>query len=147
MRAAADHFQIHPATLARRMARGKSRARARESDQIFSPAEESTLERWITRYPCAGSPMTPALLIELAELLRERGVRHASQDTTAALRPPLIGHEWFYRFLNRHFGIRTIYARELELARFDGASYDKVEAWFNAVAAQFAEYHYDLQCV
>ena len=123
--------------MSRRLGGGLSRAQAKEIAQILSNAEEKTLVRWISRYTCAGSPITPALLFELAELIRHQRVRHASQNSASTKIITPIGHEWLYRFLNRHPTIQSIYTRQLEATRFNGASYDKVKAWFDAVAAKF----------
>jgi hypothetical protein len=111
--------------------------------QILSNAEEKTLVQWISRYIYAGSPITPTLLIELAELIRYERVRYASHNSASAKTIPLIGHEWLYRFLNRHPTIQSIYAKQLEAARFNGASCNKVKAWFDAVAAKFQDRAYD----
>jgi hypothetical protein len=143
VRAAAAAFNISHRTLTRRLAGGLSRAQAKEMVQILSNAEEKTLVRWVKRYTCAGSPITPALLIEMAELIRHERVRHASQNSASAKTITPIGHEWLYRFLNRHPTVRSIYAKQLEATRFNGASYDKVKAWFDAVAAKFQERVYD----
>ena len=70
IRAAADAFKVSHRTLSRSLDGGLSRAQATEMTQILSNAEEKTLVRWISRYTCAGSPITPALLLELAELIR-----------------------------------------------------------------------------
>ena len=129
--------------MARRIAGGLSRAQATEMTQILSNAEEKTLVRWIKRYTCAGSPMTPSLLLEMAELIRHERVRHASQNSSSTKIIAPIGHEWLYRFLNRYPTIRSIYATQLEAARFAGASYDKIKAWFDAVARKFQERVYD----
>jgi hypothetical protein len=142
VRAAANHFQISDKTLARRLAGGKSRAKAHEITQILSSAEEKTLVRWVTRYTFAGSPISPALLKELAGLIRDRRVRHTSQNDSATQITTSIGNEWLYRFLNRHPTIQGIYARQLEAVRFNGATYDKIKSWFNAVAAKFQERAY-----
>jgi hypothetical protein len=83
------------------------------------------------------------LLLELAELIRHERVRHASQNSTSTKIIAPIGHEWLYRFLNRHPAIQSTYARQLEATRFNGASYDKVKAWFDAVAGKFQERAYD----
>jgi hypothetical protein len=143
IRAAADHFRVSDRTMSRRLDGGLSRVQARETTQILSNAEEKTLVRWISRYTCAGSPITSALLLEMAELIRHERVRHASQNSSYTKIIPPIGHEWLYRFLNRHPTIQSIYARQLEAARYNGASYDKVKAWFDAVAAKFQERVYD----
>ena len=78
VRGAAMAYNVSHVTMSRRLAGGKSRAEAREIAQILSNAEEKTLVRWVSRYTYAGSPITPALLIELAELIRYERVRHAS---------------------------------------------------------------------
>jgi Tc5 transposase DNA-binding domain len=111
VRGAASEFKVSHQTLRRRITGGLSRAQATEMTQLLSNAEEKTLVRWITRYICAGSPMTPALLKELAESIRHRRVRHASQNNPTTQITTLIGNEWLYRFLNRHPTIQGIYAR------------------------------------
>jgi DDE superfamily endonuclease/Tc5 transposase DNA-binding domain len=143
IRAAANHFRVSDRTMSRRLEGGLSRVQAREMTQILSNAEEKTLVRWVSRYTCAGSPITSALLLEMAELIRHERVRHASQNSSSTKIIAPIGHEWLYRFLNRHPTIQSIYARQLEAARFNGASYEKVKAWFDAVAAKFQERAYN----
>jgi hypothetical protein len=102
IRATATAFNVSHVTMTRRLTGGLSRVQARESAQILSNAEEKTLVRWISRYTCAGSPITLALLLKLAELIRHKRVRHASQNSTSTKIIALISHEWLYRFLNRH---------------------------------------------
>ena len=143
IRGAATAFNISHVTMTRRLAGGKSRAQAREIVQLLLKAEEKTLVRWISRYTCAGSPITPALLIKLAELIRYKRVRHASQNLSSTKIITPIGHEWLYRFLNRYPIIKSIYTRQLEAARFTGASYNKVKAWFNAVTMKFQDRIYE----
>ena len=143
IRAAANAFGISDRTMSRRMSGGLSRAQATELNQILSNAEEKTLVRWISRYTCAGSPITPALFLEMAELIRHERVRHTSRNSSSTKILAPIGHEWLYRFINRHPTIRSIQTRQLEAARFNGALYEKVKAWFDAVAAKFQERAYD----
>ena len=143
VRGAATAFNVSHRTMARRMAGGLSRAQATEITQVLLNAEERTLVRWISRYTCAGSPITPSLLLKLAELIRYERVRHASQSSSSTKIIAPISHEWLYRFLNRYPKIQSIYARQLEAARFTGASYDKIKAWFDAVATKFQERYYD----
>lgn len=145
--AAAIHFEVSYDTLRRRMAGGLSHSQAAAAQQILSIAEEKTLIRWITRYTTAGTPISPSLLIELAELLRARRVRRDSGSEAIAKTTTPIGHEWIYRFLGRYPTIQGIYARQLDNARFSGATFDVIKAWFNAVAALFNEHSYELQDV
>lgn len=136
VRSAAREFNVSHQSMSRRMAGGLSCAQATEITQILLNAEEKTLVRWISRCTSAGSPITPTLLLELAELIRHERVRHASQNSSSTKLIAPIGHEWLYRFLNRHPVVQSVYARQLEAARFNSATYEKVKAWFNAVAAK-----------
>ena len=124
------------------MAGGKSRTQAREIQQILTTAEEKTLVRWITRYTIAGNPIIPALLTELAQLLRDQRVRFISSTTPRIENSISVGHEWLYRFLNRYSIIQGIYARQLEHARFDRATHEKIKLWFEAVADKIKEHFY-----
>jgi len=128
--------------LIRRIAGGKSRTQAREIQQILITAEKKTLVRWVTRYTIAGNPITPALLTELAQLLRNQRVRFILSITPRIENSTSVGHEWLYRFLNRYSIIQGIYARQLEHARFDGATYKKIKLWFEAIADKIKEYSY-----
>jgi Tc5 transposase DNA-binding domain len=127
------------------MAGGKSRAQARELRQLLQTRKKKTLVRWVTRYTMAGSPLSPSLLIELAELIQRHRVRRVSGNEAAAKTTTSIGHEWLYRFLNRHPTMRGIYARQMENARFNGATYEVVKSWFDAVASLILEHSYDLR--
>jgi DDE superfamily endonuclease/Tc5 transposase DNA-binding domain len=147
IRAIAHAFKVPRTTLARRLRDGVSRFTAHQTQQILTNAEESTLIRWIKRYTIAGTPLTPSLLKDLAQHLRHERVRFASSQRPPVVSPDTIGHEWLYRFLNRHQEIRGIYARQMEYARLDGATQERVKRWFNAVEAKFAEHAYDLSNV
>jgi hypothetical protein len=145
--AAADHHEVSKKTLGRRILDGKSQAQAFESKQILTNAEESTLVRWLCHCAKSGSFISPALFKELAQLLRLRRVRHAS-SANPLLSPPSylrpIGHEWIYRFIQRHPIIDSIYARQMDAARYNGASFEVVKRWFDAVAEKFQERQYEL---
>ena len=93
IRAAANAFGVNRDTMSRRMAGGLSRAQAAELNQILSNAEERTLVRWISRYTYAGSPITPALFLEMAELIRYKRVRHTSRNSSSTKILVPIGHE------------------------------------------------------
>lgn len=145
IRAVARSFEVSHDTLRRRVAGGLSHSQASEMKQILSNAEEKTIVRWTTRLTRTGSPMSPTLLVEIAELIRRQRVRRVSGNEAITKTTTPIGHEWLYRFLNRHPTIKGIYARQMENARFDGASYEVVKRWFDAVATQLQEHTYEPQ--
>lgn len=91
--AAVDFFKVSRHTLRRRMAGGLLHSQAATALQILSIAEEKILIRWITRYTTAGTPISPSLLIELAELLRARRVRRDSGSEAITKITTPISHE------------------------------------------------------
>lgn len=145
--AAAFHFRIPPSTLKARMAGRKTKTDAHASSQLLSNAEEKTLERWITRLTSTGFPATPALVIETAEKIRQGRVKLTSTSSPRPIQLPPIGHEWLYRFLNRYPILKGTYSRQLESARQQGATYDRISQWFSAFRSRFAEQKYELQDV
>lgn len=147
IRATALHFQVPVQTLRDRMAGRKTNATAHEEAQILSNAEEKTLERWITRLTSTGYPATPALVIETAEQIRQGRVKLSPSLHPQRTQLPPIGHEWLYRFLNRYPILKGTYSRQLESARQQGATYDKISQWFSAFRSRFAEQKYELQNV
>ena len=144
IRSAARYFEIPHSTLIERMAGTKSRAESYETRQILSNAEEKTLVRWITRLTSTGYPVTPALLKEMAEEIRNQRVQIASSQHTAPTEPTTIGHEWLYRFLNRHPSLKGTYSRQLESARHKEATIENITAWFTAFQTRSTERNYEL---
>ena len=68
----------------------------------------------------------------------------ASLRNTNPIEPPIIGHEWLYRFLNRYHTLKGTYSRQLESARYKEASVGNITAWFDAFRTQFEEREYEL---
>jgi hypothetical protein len=91
VRAAALAFSVPASTLRARLAGRISRSQAHESTQILSIVEEQTLVRWISRLCRTGFPISPKLLTEMAEEIRQSRFQ-LSQSPPSALRP--IGEQW-----------------------------------------------------
>ena len=130
LRAAGKLFQVHHTTLLRRLHGGVSQSRSHEMQSILTDAEENTLTRWLKAYSIAGAPLTHTLLKELAIHIRRARVTFASSSTPRPFQVSRINDKWIVRFKKRHPEIQTIFARQLEAARKDGASYEVVERWF-----------------
>lgn len=129
-------------TLRRRLHGGLTQSQSHEMQQILTNTEEATLVRWIKQYTITGTPITNSLK-EFAQNLRAARVMNASKSITFSPQIDQINHKWVYRFQNRHPEVGSIYARQLEHARRDGASYEHVERWFNAVASKVEEHAYE----
>jgi hypothetical protein len=142
-RAAAKFFKVDPRTLQRRVKGGLTPTTSQEMRQILTNAEEDILVRWILRYTNTGTHITIALLKELVICVRAARVTHASH-----LRPPPplltnINNKWVQRFQKRHPEIAGIYARQLEHVRKEGATYEHVKRWFDAVGEMLQEHKYN----
>jgi hypothetical protein len=74
IRDAAVHFEVSKTTLGYRMTGRKTRAKAHETQQLLSNAQENTLARWITRLTATGFPATPLMIKQMAEEIRVQRV-------------------------------------------------------------------------
>ena len=143
---AARAFAVPTSTMQDRVRGGISQARAQESTQILSNAEENTLARWITRLTITGFPASPKLVLEMAEEIRRERVFLAPQASPGLLRLRPIGHNWLTRFKLRNPNISGIWTRQIANSRFKAATYEIIKPWFDAVAEISLEHHYPPEC-
>jgi hypothetical protein len=142
-RAAAQFFKLDHRTLQRRRNGGKTQSQSHEMDQILTNAEEKTLLRCIKQYTITGKHISYSLLLDLAKHIRDVRVTHASSPLPPANSRLGINPKWIIRFKQRHPEIEGIYASQLEYARKEGATYENVKRWFDAVAAMYEQHSYD----
>jgi hypothetical protein len=107
IRAAARAFSVPYPTLRNRLSGRTSRLHAHETSQILSNAEEGTLVRWITCLTRTGFPASPALVVEMAEEIRNG--RFQLSQTPSPQRS--IGKPWVDRFRTRHSEIQSTWTR------------------------------------
>jgi hypothetical protein len=143
IRAAVKFFKVDPRTLGRRLNGGKTNSTGQEMRQILSNAEENILVRWIERFINTGTHITIALLKELVICVRAARVIYASHLRPLPPRLTNINDKWVQRFQKRHPEIVGVYARQLEHVRKEGATYEHVKRWFDAVGEMFQEYKYN----
>lgn len=74
-RKATDTFKALFSPIQLRINRRTSRSITRESQHKISNVEETTLVRWIVRLARTGYPMSPSLVIEIAEEIRRARVQ------------------------------------------------------------------------
>jgi hypothetical protein len=140
--AAARLFEVSRATIQRRLHGGLTRSQGHEMAQILTNAEEKTLVRWIKQSSKNGIYIIPSTLIELAQHLRTARVTHASSSKPLETELKKINHKWIQRFKGRHPEIGSAYAPQIERARKEGATFENVKRWFDAVEAMIEEYQY-----
>lgn len=145
IRATATHFQVPESTLRTRQAGTKPRAQSHEAHQILSNAEEKALVQWVIQSTSIGNPVTPALLKQTAQEIRNRRVTLTASPNSQLFESPPIGHEWLYRFLNRFPNLKGTYSRQLESSRYKEANVGNITAWFHAFEAQRNGQKYELQ--
>jgi hypothetical protein len=140
--AAAQLFEVGHTTLSRRLRGSVSHPRSKEMTQILTNAEEDILVQWIKQCTKGGLHITGPMLLELALHLRAARVMNASHNTP--LQSPIgwINRKWLLRFQKQHPEIGGTYARQLEHARKEGATYENARRWFDIVEAMQEGYSY-----
>ena len=117
---------ISKSTLLRRINGGKSRAEARQAQQLLSKAQEKALAEWISQLTATGHPARHEFIREMAEEIRKQ--RDDSIDARTTNLP--ISREWVPQFLNRHPHLKTRLIRSIEAARIKDVTKDAVIGWF-----------------
>ena len=128
---AAKHFKVSPSTLGRRWAGGKSRAEARESQQLLTAAEEKALAERIRQMTVTGHPPTQNLIREIAHELRQHRLIGINDDGIQHVDYAPIGLEWVQRFIKRHPQLKTVYGETIEASRVKDVTYEAVEKFYN----------------
>jgi hypothetical protein len=145
IREAARFFQVTPSTMSRRLRGSVSQAQRQETHQHLTNAEENTLIRWIKQCSKGGLHITQPELINLAEHIRSARVTHASNRSPSVPKLLKFNRKWLVRFRDRHPEIASAFIPQLQRARKDGAAYEHVKRWFDAVAALMEGYEYELK--
>jgi hypothetical protein len=139
IRKASNAFEVPFSTVQARMAGRNSYPIAHESQQTLTNAEETILERWITRLTRTGFPASPKLVLEIAEEIRSERVQ-LSRRTSSTTRP--IGYSWLQRFKTRHTNLTGVWTRQIEGVRFHAVNFEAGKAWFDAVTELIIEHQY-----
>lgn len=137
--AAAKALQLRSNTVLKRVRGGNSKQVARQTQQLLTPAQETTLLKWIKQLTITGYAPTYQLLREIAQEIRVNRVRvydpysAVQQAMPVTLVPRLpIGQEWVLRFIKRHDQLRSQFGRRVESARLSCATEPVITAWFDA---------------
>lgn len=138
----AEEFGIHPSSLTRRLnGQRRPRNQAFSHLQALTPTEESTLVDYIRRMTETGNPIEARFVVHLAEDLQAN--RMKGNGTYNQLFRPL-GHNWVHSFKNRHEELRTVWSKEIEVARVRGTERERLERWFMEISRLRATHLYDL---
>ena len=109
---AARETSASKSTLVKRLNGGKTRAEAREEQQMLSQAQEKALVSWITNLTATGHPAHHNFIREMAEEIRKTS---GPVDDMRTRLP--IGETWVRQFIKRHPYLKTTLSRSIELAR------------------------------
>jgi hypothetical protein len=132
--AAAKALGISQDTLKRRMNGTKSRAQAREIQQMLTRLEEKVLGKWITHLTATGHPARHQFIREMAEEIRAR--RRVQEDNV--LLP--LGVTWVQRFIKRNPHLQTVISRSIEAARIKEVTPKVVANFFEALETCMKDY-------
>lgn len=138
---AAKALGLSESTLHRRIRGGKSRAEAREGQQILSKAEEKALEGWITRLTATGHPASHDFIQEMAEEIRKG--RHRDDEHPHTYTD--IGSSWVQCFIKRHPHLKTSLSRSIEAARIKDVTKDVIVEWFAKLQETMEEHQITLE--
>lgn len=107
-------------TLGRRvMGETKPRNEAHQSEQLFSPGEESEIEQWCKEMDEVGFPINHSYLREMAQaILNRRKFIHK------------VGVTWSYNFLKRHPALKVKITQYQEQSRQYSAANEAIQRMF-----------------
>ena len=137
--AAAKVLGLRPNTVLNRVKGGSTRQQARQQQQNLTPTQEETLLKWIKQLTITGYAPTHSLLREMAEEIRCNPQYQNNPDASTQPRHPL-GKKWVQRFLTHHQNLKSLFGRQTEMQRMNGATEPVLKDWFNAykdIVAQF----------
>ena len=118
-RKAASRNGVPRQTLRDRIAGALPHSEAHKHHQKLSEAQEQYLRDWILVQGAIGFPPTHIQVREFAQ----RIARKNGYDEP-------IGRHWIKNFLARHKEIKTHRSRKIDTARFNGATTDRIKAFF-----------------
>lgn len=125
VRAAAKADNIPRLTLHRRLnGTHLPRATVATAQQLLTPFQEDLVTQWILYCEQGGHPVSHAQLREFALLL-------ARQSGTSES----IGHNWTARFITRRPILKSKVGKKIDTARFEGATYETIDAWYTCLQA------------
>jgi hypothetical protein len=131
LRAAAAAYKIPRSTLTNRLnAATRPRSIAAQERQLLPPEQEERLVNWVLQREACGHAIGRAQLHEMVLFL--------VQVTGVATS---IGHHWIERFMSRHPAISMKIGKKLDIARYEGTSYEIISPWFDALKTMIRTYN------
>jgi hypothetical protein len=119
-RQAAKMHRLDRSYLQRRIRGQRTREDANADQQILSPAQESFLVDWAIVQSRLGYAARITYFKHFAEqLLMANGT------------PQSLEKQWYYRFLNRNSGVRTLKSSLIDYKRANGASAENINIFFD----------------
>lgn len=131
LRAAAAAYQIPRSTLTNRLnSITRPRSIVAQERQLLPLEQEQRLVNWILQREACGHVIGRSQLHEMVLFL--------VQVTGVATS---IGHHWIERFLSRHPAISMKIGKKLDIARYEGTSYEIISPWFDALKSMIQTYN------
>jgi hypothetical protein len=120
IKSTARNYGIPESTLRGRLAGRRRQIHAHGSQQKLSPVQEAELANWALVQGALGLPPTHQQIRSFACRVVEAG------GSTEGL-----GKNWLEGFFRRNPSVRTVRARRMDSARVNGASTEKIQAFFD----------------
>jgi len=122
-----------------------SRPQAREAQQLLSASEEKALVRWIIDLSRSGFPPRKTRVKDMAEELRKQRLIGINDASIELVSYPPIGARWVDRFIQRHSGLKTVFARQIDAARLKETKREVLQQWFQTIKDTICEYNVQVE--
>ncbi len=131
--AAEKRYGVSKTTIpSRQKGKTKRRREAHEDEQLLSKEEKGALVKWCQELTRAGFPLLHAWLREMVQEIQYSRTASVNTPGGALVSYPPIGIHWTQRFLQCHPDLKSVFCRQLELARWTHSTRRTVEKWFRA---------------
>jgi hypothetical protein len=132
LRQAAEACDVRKSSLGHRRNGRRPRQEAHQGEQIFSPAAEKAIVRWLERLDELGFPARidhlMGLVVEMAKDPKNRQVQMQKDQKN------VIGKNWITRFLNRHDYLAAKFASRLDKQRALASDPHTIQTHFRRLA-------------
>jgi hypothetical protein len=125
-------YGLHRSTLQHREDGGLPHSIAHQAAQKLLPADEEYLVEWILALERSGIAPGNDQLCEMALLVLQ--LRNPNQSNQ------ILGHNWHYRFRNRHPEIAPYKKTKLDRDRYQGLTFEAVGQYFDYLEKIIAKY-------
>jgi len=111
-----------------------------ENDQILTHTEEKELVWWITLLTLSRYPPQYAILLQLAEIIRQQCVKDFRNHEIQVTVYNEIGEQWVEWFLKHHPELASVCSQSIDVIRVKNTSLEQLQHWFDNLKKALMEF-------